>query len=306
MLQYNEKQKILQNFPQIELSYEKTLHKKVHSSNIYFTIPKGPKYFAWFQNYKNNPVCLLLKLYKRKKIQDISIHICCFNDSLCIGNGTILYGTLFMNNRLFNVEDIFYFKNKDISNQNQFNKFNILNEFFKQYTKQISITNNDIIFGLPIIDTNYNNLITTISSLSYELYCIQHRLLYKKSVFLNEKIENFKQYALFFVKPEIQTDIYSLFCENNGFIEKYNYANIPDFKTSVYMNFLFRNIKENKNLDTLEESDDEEEFQNISEDKYVYLDKSFCMKCVYNKLHKRWTPLEVIDSKFSTKKKTFF
>ena len=86
-------------------------------------------------------------------------------------------------------------------------------------------------------------------------------------------------------------------------IEKYNYANIPDFKTSVYMNFLFRNIKENKNLDTLEESDDEEEFQNISEDKYVYLDKSFCMKCVYNKLHKRWTPLEVIDSKFSTKKK---
>ena len=35
------------------------------------------------------------------------------------------------------------------------------------------------------------------------------------------------------------------------------------------MNTLFRNIKENQNLDALEESDDEEEFENISLDKFV-------------------------------------
>ena len=35
------------------------------------------------------------------------------------------------------------------------------------------------------------------------------------------------------------------------------------------MNNIFRNIKENTNLDALEESDDEEEFENISLDKYV-------------------------------------
>ena len=37
------------------------------------------------------------------------------------------------------------------------------------------------------------------------------------------------------------------------------------------MNSLFRNIKENGNLDLLEESDDEEEFENIALDKFVYL-----------------------------------
>ena len=39
------------------------------------------------------------------------------------------------------------------------------------------------------------------------------------------------------------------------------------------MNKHFRIIKENDNLDLLEESDDEDEFENIDEDKYVYLDE---------------------------------
>ena len=52
-----EKKKILKNFPNIELSYEKNLHKKVHA-DIYLTIPKGKKYFAWFTRYKNNNYCL--------------------------------------------------------------------------------------------------------------------------------------------------------------------------------------------------------------------------------------------------------
>lgn len=60
------------------------------------------------------------------------------------------------------------------------------------------------------------------------------------------------------------------------------------------MNCLFRNIKENGNLDSMEESDDEEEFQNEKEDKYVYLDKSFNMLCEYNYKFKKWSPLSVV------------
>ena len=41
------------------------------------------------------------------------------------------------------------------------------------------------------------------------------------------------------------------------------------------MNSLFRIIKENKNLDALEESDDEDEFENINEDKFVFLNKKY-------------------------------
>ena len=48
------------------------------------------------------------------------------------------------------------------------------------------------------------------------------------------------------------------------------------------MNKIFRNIKENDNLDALEESDDEDEFQDVSDDKYVDISKQIVMKCKYS------------------------
>jgi hypothetical protein len=62
------------------------------------------------------------------------------------------------------------------------------------------------------------------------------------------------------------------------------------------MNKLFRNIKENEDLDKLEESDDEDEFENPNVDKFVYLEKSFKMKCQYNKRFKKWVPIEVVKN----------
>ena len=60
------------------------------------------------------------------------------------------------------------------------------------------------------------------------------------------------------------------------------------------MNNIFRNIKENTNLDALEESDDEEELENISLDKYVYLDKIVEINCVYNNRFKKWIPKKLV------------
>jgi hypothetical protein len=59
------------------------------------------------------------------------------------------------------------------------------------------------------------------------------------------------------------------------------------------MNKLFRIIKENDNLDALEESDDEEEFENENSDKFVKLDKSEKMVCQYNYKFKRWVPVKI-------------
>jgi hypothetical protein len=61
------------------------------------------------------------------------------------------------------------------------------------------------------------------------------------------------------------------------------------------MNKLFRNIKENDNLDRLEESDDEEEFENDNIDKFVYLEKTYPMKCKYNYKFKKWYPVTLAD-----------
>jgi hypothetical protein len=56
------------------------------------------------------------------------------------------------------------------------------------------------------------------------------------------------------------------------------------------MNKFFRNIKENDNLDLLEESDDEDEFQNENIDRFVNMNKSLLMVCKYNYKFKKWYP----------------
>jgi hypothetical protein len=60
------------------------------------------------------------------------------------------------------------------------------------------------------------------------------------------------------------------------------------------MNSLFRRIKENNNLDFLEESDDEDEFENIKDDKFVDLKKTYKMRCVYLKKFRKWQPVNCL------------
>jgi hypothetical protein len=95
------------------------------------------------------------------------------------------------------------------------------------------------------------------------------------------------------VKPDIQNDIYHLYSFNELDKTYSNYvgiASIPDYSTSVLLNKEFRNIKENDNLDALEESDDEDEFENNKEDRFVYLEKECMFNCVFNYKFKKWIP----------------
>jgi len=71
-------------------------------------------------------------------------------------------------------------------------------------------------------------------------------------------------------------------------------AHIPNYKTSVMMNAIFRNIKENRNLDALEESDDEDEIADSGKcSSLVDLDKCVKMDCTFNARFKRWHPVAI-------------
>ena len=59
------------------------------------------------------------------------------------------------------------------------------------------------------------------------------------------------------------------------------------------MNAIFRKIRENQNLDNAEESDDEEDFQDMREDKYVDLEKVVYMECAFHTKFRRWVPIGV-------------
>jgi hypothetical protein len=108
-----------------------------------------------------------------------------------------------------------------------------------------------------------------------------------------EPIRNPKE-SVFLIRPDIQDDIYYLYSLNSDKKEEqFGIAHIPDYNTSSMMNKLFRIIKENDNLDALEESDDEEEFENDKVDKFVKLDTCHKMVCQYNYKFKKWVPIRL-------------
>jgi hypothetical protein len=287
---------ILGRFPFIKLSYDKIIHTKVYA-DLYSIIPKGNKYYLWI-TYKNDKnVCLLLSISKSGTIQNIETYSLCFSDCLAMGQGTILYGTVFEVDgfKHFSCEDIYYYQGKRIEMMQCLTKLDLLRNMFMYYINPKVYSKQSIVVGLPIYKTDLTEAQETCKSLPYKVYGIRHHLYNnvwsQGLVIVKEKAE-----GIFKVKANIQQDIYELYCYDDN--EKpYGITLIPDYKTSVMMNSLFRNIKENRNLDLLEESDDEEEFENIREDKYVSLDKMYHMKCIYNSRFKKWQPVEVIKDK---------
>jgi hypothetical protein len=119
-----------------------------------------------------------------------------------------------------------------------------------------------------------------------------------QNIYQITKQNNFNKEHVFLIKPNIQNDIYNLYIlsYDNKTETFYDTAYIPNYTTSVMMNKLFRNIKENDNLDRLEESDDEDEFENENIDKFVYLEKTYPMKCKYNYKFKKWYPVSLVDN----------
>jgi len=316
MLTQEEKEDILQEFPNIKLSYETITHKKVYKYNLLLAIPEGKKCFAWFTSYKDKMSCFIIELdtKNRKQIRNIKIVNSCFSTSLCYG--TIFYGTLFyhLNSPFFSIEDIFMYKGRNISNLDINEKINKICNILKNDIKQIAYNNYFVVFGLPLIAKSNNVLDMSLKNIRYKLAAMKYYISNKsnscyilpfeeytndsqeKKVLEDKKIERKYEkqtYGKIFVcKPDIQNDIYHLYTSENEYV---GLAAIPDYKTSIMMNKLFRIIKENDDLDALEYSDDEEEFENANVDKFVHLDKSYKMVCNFNNKFKKWIPIKITE-----------
>lgn len=292
---------LTKSFPNIKLSYVKNIHKKVSSANLFLAIPKGKKYFAWFRHFKKYSVCFFLEYDNRKRrIKSIFVKNCCFCENLCIQKGTILYGTIVeINNQSFYfIEDIYFHQGYDLKMKNHFQKFQIIQKILQKKLKQVKIHHSDIVFGLPIITNKRINIEKKLSDIPYNIYCIQHRYLKNNNTYFNERINIIQEYKRnFLIKAEISCDIYKLYVKNKNCkrLEEHSVAFIPSYKTSVLMNALFRNIKENNNLDLLEESDDEDDFEDVRIDKYVDTDKQIIMECKFSHKFKSWIPLNALQ-----------
>jgi len=306
-----DKKKIINNFPNIKPFYEKNLHKKINNNNnFYVIIPKGKKYFMWFTKFKGNNVCMLLFYNKKKRcIDDIEIKQCSFNNKLSSGIGTIFYGTLLKidNYVFYNAESIYYYKGYNLFNETEYTKLKYLENIVNTDISKKFYSKYSIVVGLSVMSNDYNKMKLLLSKISFTVYCIQHRNWNNNRCYYNERIKNevIKE-ATFRIEASNNTDIYNLYYYNDNKLEFYSYANVPTYELSVYLNSLFRRIKENDNLDDIEMSDDEEDFEDISINKYVREGVSYNMRCIYNNKFKKWTPVEISNHKIINKNQILF
>ena len=324
----NQLSKIMTRFPQFELSYETNLtNQRNDEYDLAVAIPSGKKSYAWFTFHEDKDVCYLLDLNKDKKISKASeVSISSKTIDPAIFHGTIIYGTIvdINNNGIswFLVEDVYFYKGVPMKKCTFSDKLNVLADFMASFFTQNN--NATYRFVLPLMWLS-NECMP--SDIAYVPHHIQHRSMHTICPYMNEFINrkmntvseskkaitpviNVTNYKMDFAKPQykyttifqvtadIQFDIYNLFAfGKNKQVVFYNIAYIPNYKSSVFLNGLFRKIRENQNLDYIEESDDDDDFQNLAEDKYVDLNKSLLMECVFHTKFKRWIPIKVVDKR---------
>lgn len=302
------------------------------NSSIYLIIPKGKKYFVWFKNDEclfleldsdRQVVGVTSKKTSRIFPNDTIFYGTQFYyRNTSTGNTTISY--------YFTIENIHYYNGINVdASQTVFEKLKTLHLAFSTVSLERAF---QVEIGLPYIDTSFER-ISTIKPF-YSAYCIQKKNLKNeyqnifypalkgssapaivpitsvltsdnkptldksyRNVYSNTYNNgNNNKYKIFIVSADIQNDVYHLVDPDSKQSETdvKLVASIPDYKTSVMMNSLFRKIKENKSLDALEESDDEDEFENTNIDKFVDLSKKIKMKCVFNHKFKKWTPIDCV------------
>jgi hypothetical protein len=148
----------------------------------------------------------------------------------------------------------------------------------------------------PYINIPFNNALTKINKPSTAKEKPPPSIIDTSTFQMDFSKPQYRYPTVFQVSPDIQYDIYHLYAyESHKKMIYYGVAYIPNIRSSFFMNSLFRNIRENKNIDYIEESDDEDDFQNIDEDKYVSLQKTLNMECLFHTKFKKWVPVRVVE-----------
>ena len=302
-------------FPYFELSYETVSHKKVPSKyNVCIAIPRSKKYYLWFTFLRDQDVCYLMELTREKKIGRIYLLSDFYNQ---FSLGTVLYGSMVETH--FIIEDLFCYNGIPMGTCNWSHKlgflFDMMSKISKHHIINIAMPHmwgmqSD--FSIESLPTNYpvhHYQYRSLTDICPNLNVFTESAIHKPTPEPTQTITHTPKYYPDFSKPQynsrtvfkvsadIQYDIYHLYAYGrNCEPVYYDVAYIPNYKNSVFMNRLFRNIKENANLDLIEESDDEEDFQNTNYDKYVDLNKELFIECVFNKKFKRWVPSCVVDT----------
>jgi hypothetical protein len=264
--------------------------------DYYIIRPVGRRCYLWF-TYIDKQFVALIK-YTGSNSDDFYVANIDFDNTLSYNN-VLLYGYYV---KTEGSGDFFIIDN--IINYNDYNyiitdkEYSLISVFkvYRRLLQNINAKSGKLGVYLPYICSQYSEVFSAMYSLAYRPFGVSIWTLDKnQGIYLLNRENNVLE-GIFKVKANPNHDTYDLYCYNGNRMEYYNRSLITNYTLSIYMNSLYRNIAENKNLDALEESEDEDIFENIHENKFVDLEKSYYFKCVYNKRFKKWIPKCLIEN----------
>ena len=285
---------------QNNLSNEILFNNK-NNDNTYFILKsQGKRSYIWFTYYKDKILAILC--FINKNFNDYNNKYYYYNIDF---NNTLLYNNVLIYGYYFKKNNKDYFILDCVINYNIYKKYLQHNEFSNDIIYRLSLNklvldniknaNNSYIY-LPFISNDIATLFNNMYNIQYQPYSIS---VYKNNAYLGNYIlknNNFVNKVTFLTRANIEPDSYDIYVLDRYKFIKYDNAHIDTFKTSIFMNSIFRKIKENSNLDLLETSDSEDEFENINNDKYVDLEKSINIEYKYNKSFKKWIPVNISNN----------
>ena len=290
-----------ERFPtDVELCYGKHLSRKV-PADLYQVMPAGKRCFVWFTYDKFNGGNTCYIVYNYKGEQTFEQVLASFDDELAFG--TVFSGILISprNNseqRIFCVDFVSYYKGVYVCNHNFQKKLFTLSKVFDKPELSNVTCDKVLKFAMPILCKTYHEAQAYMGKLPYKTQGV--RLINYKDrqplgdvTLMASEIE--EQTFVFSVRPNQEPDSYSLFGtdKETGHRKYAGKAIVCSYEQSKKLNSLFRIIRENADIDLIEESEDEDTFEDISEHKFIKRNNNIKMYCKSNPKFRKWELLSV-------------
>ena len=318
---------IMHRFPAFELSYETFAHKKVPPIyDIAMAIPAGKKHLIWFTYADGADIAILLDLNKSNQIiGSRRVNVPALTTESYYG--TLLYGTIIQDDELpvFVIEDLCHYRGRNVRHLLFGEKLTYLQKLFEKDLPD-QCAHDGLILSLPYMRVSRDAALDSLpfyESMTKPAKYVSHHIqfrssgkvapylnhIYKKPqpvvelstqilvprTDVNHRLPAYSRAAVFRVVADVRDDVYHMFAHGGQDTNVYvNVLYIGTRQQSKYMNSLFRNIKENINIDYGEESDDEETFQDMRLDKYVDLAREHNVECVFNRKFRMWEPTKKV------------
>ena len=289
--------------PPFELCYAMDRHRKV-VPDAFVVAPRGDRTLIYFCSEEGEDACYMFKLNRHGRPGRGRRLLACFSSDLCAG--TLLYGVTQQDDKRFICEDVLWTRGERVDRIPLARKIAVWEDLFERgLGRAPSALYLDI--ALPVWTEDRAEAEREAAASAYPcrgVFGYAARLPGLRPLALPGRAgptgggaavasgAGRRTVAVLIAEALEPADTYDLFGQGELGPERVGRACIPSLKASVMMNAFLRKIKENSNLDLLEESDEEAEFEDVDADRHLHVGRRVIVRCAYNSRHRGWEPQE--------------